>query len=98
MTTQARLVSDAFNEGRRVAVLDLRVNRACRGLLDEVLGGLDYPEAARSIETQYKGAASPAVAARFGGASAAVEAMWGTLRQLVREELDEIERVQAGGL
>jgi len=98
-TTQARLASDAFNEGRRVAVLDLRerVNRACRGLLDEVLGGLDCPEAAKSIEAQYRGDISPVVAARFGGATAAVEAVWGTLRQLVREELAEIERTQVGG-
>jgi len=98
-TTQARLAADAFHEGRRIALVDIqrRVDRACKGLLEEVLGGLDCVEAAQSIKATYKDAASPVVAARFGGASAAVEAVWGTLRQLVREELVQVEQAQVGG-
>ncbi len=85
--------SDAAGQARRAAVNDLsgRLDRLCQSLLEEVESGRRCPEAIESIETAYRGARSPVVAARFDGASAAVEAVWGTLRQLLREELAAID-------
>lgn len=94
--TSAEAVAEAFHEGRRVGVASVResAERICAGVLEELEEGRATlpPEAARDIEETFGQEPSPLVAARFGGARAAVEALRSELLRLLGTELDAIGR------
>lgn len=91
------LVTRAFHEGRRVGVATMRdkTRCVCAGLSTEIEQGrrLLRDEDVAEMEARYRDeGGSPVVAARFGGASAAVAAAQADLERIAAEELVAVER------